>query len=491
MAYARAESQESSFSPFSKKGSDERDDASSSTFSFTRSQGLLRTAAPAVTLGASDRNIQDGVGIQPKLTVSEPDDRSEREAERVADAVMRMPDPDSGMDMRPFFESRMGEDLSDVRIHTGGEADRVARSLNAKAFTVGTDVVFANGNYQPQTRWGRELLAHELTHVTRHSSFEESQIYRQTDEESDGSTFESILGTAWSVVEDVGRGGQRAVESWGLTGFDRTSEIGSENERAWALFKDLVSAGAKVDGPLYNIIKFTVQNDIDDTIAEELTREQRTMIERGAAAAGEKAVTHIAGRVLGSTIIKGILKRIAVKVAATAAYKSLARKVGVSAGAGATGIGIPVTGTIMLGVLQRASNASRELRNNNSELYRQLRQRNLDMGYFLVEPMLPELREQVRLAVREVIADELSATRESQQDEKSSGDEEPEEIEYREVGGARIHVIEEGDTLWELGNRYGVDPAELEGLNDVDPRNLQIGEPLLIPEPESDELIVY
>jgi LysM domain. len=265
----------------------------------------------------------------------------------------------------------------------------------------------------------------------------------------------------------------------------------AKNERAWALFKDLVSAGAKVDGPLYNIIKFTVQNDIDDTIAEELTREQRTMIERGAAAAGEKAVTHIAGRVLGSTIIKGILKRIAVKVAATAAYKSLARKVGVSAGAGATGIGIPVTGTIMLGVLQRASNASRELRNNNSELYRQLRQRNLDMGYFLVEPMLPELREQVRLAVREVIADELSATRESQQDEKSSGDEEPEEIEYREVGGARIHVIEEGDTLWELGNRYGVDPAELEGLNDVDPRNLQIGEPLLIPEPESDELIVY
>ncbi|MFC7388217.1 eCIS core domain-containing protein [Sphaerisporangium rhizosphaerae] len=68
---------------------------------------------------------------------------------------------------RDFFEDRLGADLDGVRIHTGGAAERAARAVRAKAFTVGTDVVFGQGRYAPETPQGRHLLAHELTHVVQ------------------------------------------------------------------------------------------------------------------------------------------------------------------------------------------------------------------------------------------------------------------------------------------------------------------------------------
>ncbi len=72
---------------------------------------------------------------------------------------------DSGV--RAQMESAFATDFSDVRIHTDGEADSLNRSLNARAFTVGSDVFFRSGNYQPGNTSGRELLAHELTHVVQ------------------------------------------------------------------------------------------------------------------------------------------------------------------------------------------------------------------------------------------------------------------------------------------------------------------------------------
>ena len=66
---------------------------------------------------------------------------------------------------RTFMEGRFGFDFSAVRIHADGSAAVSARDLRARAFTVGHDIVFANGQYAPRTRGGRELLAHELTHV--------------------------------------------------------------------------------------------------------------------------------------------------------------------------------------------------------------------------------------------------------------------------------------------------------------------------------------
>jgi Domain of unknown function (DUF4157) len=66
---------------------------------------------------------------------------------------------------RGFMEPRFGHDLSGVRIHTDAAAARGARLLNAHAFTVGNDVYFAQGRYDPATLPGRTLLAHELTHT--------------------------------------------------------------------------------------------------------------------------------------------------------------------------------------------------------------------------------------------------------------------------------------------------------------------------------------
>src|SRR5215467_8195057 len=66
---------------------------------------------------------------------------------------------------RSFLEDRMGADFSDVRVHTGTSADDSARSINAHAYTVGTDVVFRSGAYDPDSQGGRHVLAHELAHV--------------------------------------------------------------------------------------------------------------------------------------------------------------------------------------------------------------------------------------------------------------------------------------------------------------------------------------
>jgi uncharacterized protein DUF4157 len=58
-------------------------------------------------------------------------------------------------------------DVSDARIHVGHEADRLARTVNAEAFTVGQDVFFRHGAYDTRSKKGKQLIAHELTHVVQ------------------------------------------------------------------------------------------------------------------------------------------------------------------------------------------------------------------------------------------------------------------------------------------------------------------------------------
>jgi hypothetical protein len=72
--------------------------------------------------------------------------------------------------VRSEMEDRLGHDFSDVRVHTGAEADASARSVQAHAYTVGNDVVFANGKFDPSSTGGKETLAHELTHVVQQRS---------------------------------------------------------------------------------------------------------------------------------------------------------------------------------------------------------------------------------------------------------------------------------------------------------------------------------
>jgi hypothetical protein len=124
-------------------------------------------------------------------TVSNPGDRSEHGADRLADQVLRQPDPEStatlpaarqppadtpswpgaGRELPPatrkFFEPRFGFDFSRLRIHTDAEAARSARAMNAHAFTIGRDIVFGAGRFAPHTSAGQRLLAHELAHVVQ------------------------------------------------------------------------------------------------------------------------------------------------------------------------------------------------------------------------------------------------------------------------------------------------------------------------------------
>ena len=105
-----------------------------------------------------------------RLPVSQPHDASEIEAENIADQVMRMSDSRSSgvhldRSIQSFMQSRLGADLSDVRIHTDGKAANLNRLLNAQAFTVGNDIYFNEGRYQPDSPKGKHLLAHELTHT--------------------------------------------------------------------------------------------------------------------------------------------------------------------------------------------------------------------------------------------------------------------------------------------------------------------------------------
>ncbi|GAC1343004.1 MAG: hypothetical protein NVSMB27_02490 [Ktedonobacteraceae bacterium] len=68
------------------------------------------------------------------------------------------------------MEPRFGHDFSRVRVHTDDRAAESARAVNALAYTVGRDVVFGKSQYEPGTRTGKMLLAHELTHVLQQSS---------------------------------------------------------------------------------------------------------------------------------------------------------------------------------------------------------------------------------------------------------------------------------------------------------------------------------
>jgi Domain of unknown function (DUF4157) len=145
--------------------------------------------------------------VQAKLAIGAPEDPLEKEADEVADKVMRMPigcgapaiaraDGLEGAlrrkpagptatasamfaaalrrrsggaplstETRGFFEPRFARDFGHVRLHDGASSGALAREINARAFTHRSDIYFAPGQYDPTSAGGRRLLAHELTHV--------------------------------------------------------------------------------------------------------------------------------------------------------------------------------------------------------------------------------------------------------------------------------------------------------------------------------------
>jgi hypothetical protein len=81
--------------------------------------------------------------------------------------VLRSPGQPLDPHTRSFFEPRFNHDFSRVRVHTDAPAAKSALAVNARAYTVGQDVVFGGQQYQPHNSLSRRLLAHELTHVVQ------------------------------------------------------------------------------------------------------------------------------------------------------------------------------------------------------------------------------------------------------------------------------------------------------------------------------------
>jgi hypothetical protein len=187
------------------------------------------------------RSLVSGYRLQAKLTISQSNDISEREADQIADQVMRVSGPigqrcacggvchdcavrrnaagatveahappivhdvlrSTGepleLGARAFMEPRFAADLRGVRIHRDTEAAASAAAVNALAYAVGHDVVFGRGQYQPTTSYGRRLLAHELVHVLQQTESTPHRAFPNP-------------GAAWlSPASAVSRGGVHRV----------------------------------------------------------------------------------------------------------------------------------------------------------------------------------------------------------------------------------------------------------------------------------------
>lgn len=84
--------------------------------------------------------------------------------------------------VRRDMEPRFGADFAAVRVHTGEPAARASRRLNAAAFTVGSEVFFGRGRFQPASAPGRELIAHELTHTIQQGAAAQPATVRRSTE---------------------------------------------------------------------------------------------------------------------------------------------------------------------------------------------------------------------------------------------------------------------------------------------------------------------
>lgn len=181
-----------------------------------------RTNAPPARPRPASPAAPSNQWLQAKLRVGPVDDPLEREADRVADALVsggvalaeaparvqrkcaacaaaedetvhrKAAGPGHGAAVtaasalgpgtplpaaeRAFFEPRLGRDLSAVRLH---HAEPAAVGLGARAFTLGRDIAFAPGEWRPATLEGRRLLAHELAHVVQQGKSGEPRVQRQ------------------------------------------------------------------------------------------------------------------------------------------------------------------------------------------------------------------------------------------------------------------------------------------------------------------------
>jgi len=102
---------------------------------------------------------------------------------------------------RAFFEPRFERDFSQVRVHTDSRAAESARAVNALAYTVGSEIAFATGQYAPQTSTGARLLAHELAHTVQNP--EPATVFRSLEVGAANDPCESAADYAADEREDT------------------------------------------------------------------------------------------------------------------------------------------------------------------------------------------------------------------------------------------------------------------------------------------------
>lgn len=107
--------------------------------------------------------------VQRVVTLARSGDGSAAVAPEVEQTIQQARGGGQALDhgVRAQLEPAFKADFSDVRVHTDGQADNLNRSLSARAFATGQDLFFKQGEYNPGSSTGRELLAHELTHVVQ------------------------------------------------------------------------------------------------------------------------------------------------------------------------------------------------------------------------------------------------------------------------------------------------------------------------------------
>jgi hypothetical protein len=127
-------------------------------------------AACAACAGGQNDPEKD-LGVQAKLDASS-GSASGAVGASIESSIRALPGGGSPLsdDVRSQLEPQFKADFSGVRVHTDSRAHGLAQSMNAHAFTVGQDIVFAPGRYTPGTTDGTRLLAHELTHVMQQAS---------------------------------------------------------------------------------------------------------------------------------------------------------------------------------------------------------------------------------------------------------------------------------------------------------------------------------
>lgn len=129
------------------------------------SSQALREGRPATMDPKAMLHLQRAAGNASVGGLMEEDERSP-----VKDVVGHGGGKPLDAPVREQMESAMGEDFGHVRVHTDSAASESAKSVQAQAYTVGSDIVFGSGNYSPDTAGGQRMLAHELTHVVQQRS---------------------------------------------------------------------------------------------------------------------------------------------------------------------------------------------------------------------------------------------------------------------------------------------------------------------------------